>query len=166
MNKETELLKILLNKNTPMSSKVRMLFELENNPSIEPYMLVQKATEHGVRKADTSESGFYGNVWIRKQYYPTKATVHDGHTHNHDHMSLVKGRVLVEVEGYESKEFDNTFFTVAAEKHHKITALEDNTIVYCIFAVKDEDGKSADEYYAEGNTPYAEGSNLQMFGKN
>lgn len=162
MNREKDIVSLFADKSFSMSSKINMIRELEKSPSAESYMLLQKVTtsKGKVDTSDTSESGFYGNVWIRKQKYKTTATVHDGHTHDHDHMSLVNGKVLVEVEGCEPKEFSDTFFIVNANKHHKITALEDNTTVFCIFAIRDSDGKSADEYYAEGNSPYEYGKKI------
>jgi len=165
MNNDTEILD-LLTSDISYAIKINLLKELEKNRNIEPYMLKQKVHLHNEKHADVSESGFYGNVWIRKQYYPTKATIIDGHTHNHDHMSLLAaGRVLVEVEGCEPKEFTApTFITISANKHHKITALEDETISFCVFAVRDEDGKSAEEYYAEGNSPYEDGADLSKLG--
>lgn len=163
---EEEILDIFKDKSISISAKIRVIKELEKAPDSDVDNLRYRLIEAGASKSEIDQCGFYGNVWIRKQYYPVKATVHDGHTHTHDHMSIVvSGKVLVEVEGYEPKEFTApTFFTVAAEKHHKITALEDETAVFCVFALRDADGKSADEYYSEGNTPYAEGEILPEVG--
>jgi len=98
------------------------------------------------------EFGYFGNVWIRKLYFPIKGALHDGHKHDHDHMSfLVKGRVLIEVDGYEPTIFTApTYITIKAEYGHKITALEDDTLWLCIFALRDEEG----DHYGGDNSPY------------
>lgn len=110
-----------------------------------------------MRNAKTDEMGYFGNVWVRKQYYPTKDTVHEGHKHHHDHVTmLATGRVRVEVEGYEPTEFvAPTFFVVKAEHHHKITALEDETVAFCVFALRNSDGTLSDHYNGD-NSPYGQ----------
>ena len=101
------------------------------------------------------EMGCVGNVWIRKQFYPKKEVTHEGHYHNHDHVSLVSsGKVLVEVEGEANTIFTApTFFSVLATKKHKITALEDNTCVFCIYGLVDKSGNPTNEYNGD-NSPY------------
>jgi quercetin dioxygenase-like cupin family protein len=67
---------------------------------------------------------------------------------------LVKGRVIVEIEGYEPQEYcAPTFITIKANDHHKITALEDDTMWFCVFAIRDVDGMTAEDYYSDGNNP-------------
>ena len=102
------------------------------------------------------EIGVFGNVWVRKLYFPTKDTVYEGHKHDHDHVSLLmSGSVLVEVEGYEPKEFKApTYIIIRAEHEHKVTALEDNTLWWCIHAIRDESGEVVD-VYGDENDPLA-----------
>lgn len=101
------------------------------------------------------EVGSFGNIWVNKLYFPTKDTIYEGHTHDHDHVSLLmSGRVLVEVNGHQSKEFvAPTYITIKATHRHKITALEDNTLWWCLHAKRDEDGDVI-EVYGEHNSPY------------
>lgn len=101
------------------------------------------------------EMGCYGNVWVRKLTFPTKDVVHEGHEHEHPHVSLLaSGAVTVEVEGEPTTQFTApTFITIAANKEHKITALEDNTVWFCVFAVRDKDGEVTD-FYDGDNSPY------------
>jgi hypothetical protein len=55
---------------------------------------------------------------------------------------LTSGKIKVEVEGKEPKEFTApTFVIIRKEQKHAITALEDNTIYYCVFALRDLDGE-------------------------
>lgn len=101
------------------------------------------------------EMGHFGNVWVRKLYFPTKDIVHPGHEHKHDHVSLLAhGSVMVEVEGEPVTKFTApTFITIAANKKHKITALEDETVWFCVFALRDKDGELTDLYNGD-NSPY------------
>jgi len=97
--------------------------------------------------------GFFGNVWIRQQYYKKAGEDHLGHKHRHDHISLlVRGGLRVEVEGKEPFEvwadkntLSPTFFEVPAEHRHKLIPLVDDTVAYCIFAIHDEDGNQIDD---------------------
>lgn len=95
--------------------------------------------------ATTAQMGFFGNVWVRLQFYPKKGDSFLGHKHDHDHMSLVStGAVKVEVDGQAPKIYKApAFFEVPANINHFMTAEEDGTSVYCVFAVLDKDGKPA-----------------------
>lgn len=137
------------------ADKVQLLKLVHEFPNMTDAMLKQSSAR-GRRETKADEAGFYGNVWIRKLYWRKAGDLHDGHTHEHNHISLLaRGSVLCEVEGYEAKEFHApTFITIDKNKHHKFTALEDETVSFCIFAFKDVTGESAEDYFAEGNSPY------------
>lgn len=109
-----------------------------------------------LKEASITEMGYYGNIWVRKQFYAKATDIRDGHKHKHDHVSLIAtGSVNVFVEGEEPKTFKApTFITIAAEKEHQIVALEDNTTVFCVFALRNEDGTLTD-LYNDDNSPYA-----------
>lgn len=107
-------------------------------------------------KANVSSSlGYFGNVWIRLNYLPKIGAPYEGHTHKHDHLSvLVAGKVRVEVEGFEPTEFEApTFITIKADHEHKFVALTDNVLWYCVFAMKDIDEEKL-ELFGEANNPY------------
>ncbi|MDQ6989188.1 MAG: cupin domain-containing protein [Mariprofundaceae bacterium] len=105
------------------------------------------------------ETGYYGNIWIVKQYYPKKDVIHEGHRHPHDHISIViRGRVLVKVDGRESIFTAPTFFGVDKDKHHTIIALEDDTAILCVHAnegkpILDPDGKPLTQHMEPDNMP-------------
>jgi hypothetical protein len=64
-----------------------------------------------------------------------------GHTHPFDHTTLVaSGSVRVTVDGKDTDFKAPHMIYVQAEKIHKITALEDNTVSFCIHALRDGDG--------------------------
>jgi hypothetical protein len=104
------------------------------------------------------EHGFVGNIWIRQNYLPRAGDAAGGHLHYHDHVSLlVKGSVEVQVGELPSKTFIAPTFIVIKKNHkHKITALEDSTVFYCLYAMRDIDGNVVD-IYQESNLPYLPG---------
>lgn len=146
---------MFVDQSVSFADKVQLLKQVHEFPGMTDGMLRQSQVR-GRRAASFDESGFYGNVWIRKLYWPKAGDLHDGHGHRHDHISLLaRGSVLCEVEGHEPKEFHApTFITIDKNKHHKFTALEDETISFCIFAFNDDTGESAEEHFANGNSPY------------
>lgn len=94
--------------------------------------------------AGVGQLGFFGNIWVRSHYmHKAGFTNGGGHTHNFDHVTLLAvGSVLVEVEGFEPKEFvAPTFITIEKEHKHKFTALTDGVVYYCVFAMRDSDGE-------------------------
>lgn len=100
------------------------------------------------------EVGFVGNVWVRQCLMEKKGDIVGGHLHYHDHVSLLcKGSVEVEVDGSEPKTFiAPTFIVIKKDRRHQITALEDDTVWYCVFAIRDIDGDISD-IYDEANVP-------------
>ncbi len=102
------------------------------------------------------ELGYYGNIWIRSHHLEYVGDTNGGgHYHHFDHITLLAvGSVSVEVEGYEPKIFHGpTFITIEKDKKHKFTALTDNVVCYCVFALRDLDGDVTDIYSGD-NTPY------------
>lgn len=106
-----------------------------------------------------SQLGFYGNIWVRGHYmHKAGFTNGGGHTHNFDHITLLAtGSILVEVEGFEPKEFiAPTFITIDKNHCHKFTALTDEVVYYCVFAMKDMDGEIINgEDHSGFNNPHS-----------
>lgn len=100
------------------------------------------------------ELGFVGNIWVRQNYMEKAGDILGGHAHTHDHVSLLtSGKVTVKVGDYEPKEFTApTFIVIRKGLRHTITALEDNTVWYCVFAMRDIDGDPT-EIVSEANLP-------------
>lgn len=97
-----------------------------------------------------AELGYFGNIWVRQNLLENIGDSNDGgHAHKFDHVSLLThGKVQVEIEGHAPKEFTApTFIVIRKEHHHKFTALEPNTVWYCIFALRDLDGEPIDELF-------------------
>lgn len=100
------------------------------------------------------EHGFVGNVWVRQNWLLKKGDSAGGHLHFHDHVSLlVRGSVEVTVEDQDPKQFQSPTYIVIKKQHrHKIVALEDDTVFYCVFAMRDIDGHVID-ICQDGNVP-------------
>jgi hypothetical protein len=96
----------------------------------------------------SEELGYFGNIWVRQNYMEKAGDTAGGHTHNHDHITLLtSGSVEVTIEGYEPKTFvAPTFIVIRKEHRHHIKALEDGTNWYCVFALRDFDGEVVDVY--------------------
>lgn len=91
----------------------------------------------------TFELGYFGNIWVRQNVLEFAGEEFDGHEHKFDHVTLlVSGKVSVQLEGSDPKEFTApTFIVIRKEHSHKITALQDGTIYYCVFALRDLNGE-------------------------
>ena len=101
------------------------------------------------------ELGYFGNIWVRQNLLEKAGESTQGHYHKFDHVSLLTtGKVEVEVEGFPPREFTApTFIVIKKEHSHKFTALADNTIWYCVFALRDAEGEVTDIYGGD-NSPY------------
>jgi hypothetical protein len=103
----------------------------------------------------STELGYFGNIWVRQNHMAKTGDASEGPKHHFDHVSLLaKGKVKVEVEGHPTKEFTApTFIVIRKEHNHKITALEDDTIWYCVFALRNVDGEVVGDIYGEEHDP-------------
>jgi hypothetical protein len=101
------------------------------------------------------ELGYFGNIWVRQNSIDKAGDSFPGHKHHFDHVTLlVQGKIIVEVEGYEPKEYTApTFVVIVKDKQHKMTALTDNVIYYCVFALRDDNGEVIDAIYADKHNP-------------
>jgi hypothetical protein len=97
------------------------------------------------------EHGFVGNIWIRQNWLLKKGDTGGGHLHYHDHVSLlVRGSVEVQVGDEPPKVFRApTFIVIKKQFVHRFTALEDDTVYYCLFAMRDIDGNFQDVFQPE-----------------
>lgn len=102
-----------------------------------------------------TDLGFFGNIWVRQNVLNKAGESQSGHRHYFDHVTmLVKGKVLIQVEDEEPKEFTApTFIVIRKENKHQIIALEDDVIYYCVFALRDLDGEPIEDIYGEQHDP-------------
>ena len=102
---------------------------------------------------NTYELGFFGNIWVRQNVLEANQSF-NGHKHKFDHVTLLTtGTVSVQVEDKPPKEFTApTFIVIRKEQQHKITALENGAVYYCVFALRDLDGEVM-EIFGEQHDP-------------
>lgn len=99
--------------------------------------------------------GYFGNIWVRQNVLEHAGESTSGHYHLFDHVSLLaQGTVEVEVEGNPPKQFvAPTFIVIKKERPHKFTAITDDVLWYCVFAIRDVDGDVSD-IIPETSQPY------------
>lgn len=80
------------------------------------------------------------NVYTRLMHFVHAGDVEEPHTHRFDHASLVSsGSVEVTVNGETSIYVAPAMIMIKALEEHTLRALEDNTVVSCIHALRDGD---------------------------
>jgi len=83
--------------------------------------------------------GYVGNVWSKQMHFEKTGDFEQGHTHCFDHLTLLaSGSLKVEVEGQETIFKAPHMIYIHKDKMHGLTALEDNTVAYCIHAIRDK----------------------------
>jgi quercetin dioxygenase-like cupin family protein len=87
--------------------------------------------------------GIVHNVWTRQMHFKKKGDHETQHTHQFDHLTLLaRGSLEVVTNG------EPTVFTaphmifISKDAEHSLTALEDDTVAYCIHSMTAHDGKN------------------------
>ena len=77
------------------------------------------------------------NLWVRQMHFVDAGDRNEGHKHNFDHITLLaKGSVEVDVEGQKTVFKAPQMIYIIAGKSHYLTALEPDTIAYCVHALR------------------------------
>jgi hypothetical protein len=111
--------------------------------------------------------GPYGNLYRRQMVVDTKFAQVEGHKHNYDHVTyLIRGKVLMTVwkEDYQGNKHpgtskEETFQAPSAilirkNNFHKFTALTDDTILECVYAIRDSKTGEFSESWDGSKHPY------------
>lgn len=82
--------------------------------------------------------GSVSNIYVRQMHFLNAGDIEYGHSHEFDHLSLLaNGSVMSIVDGKE-KVFDApTMIFIKKGIQHEFVALADNTVLYCVHAVRD-----------------------------
>lgn len=84
--------------------------------------------------------GCVANLWSRMMYFQKAGDIEIGHTHQFDHLTLLaKGRLKVTVEGVVSEFTAPHMIYIHKDKVHELEALTDETVAYCIHALRDKE---------------------------
>ena len=84
--------------------------------------------------------GVADNLWSKQMHFLKAGDVEQGHKHCFSHFTLLAtGKLSIRVEDKTTKFTAPHMIFIAAEKEHELTALEDNTVAYCIHPLRDGD---------------------------
>ena len=85
--------------------------------------------------------GCVANLFSRMMHFEKAGDKELGHKHQFDHMTLLaKGRLRVTVEGVTTDFTAPHQIYIHKDKNHELEALVDDTVAYCIHALRDGDG--------------------------
>ena len=89
--------------------------------------------------------GCVANLYSRMMHFKKVGDMEIGHTHQFDHLTLLaKGRLQVTVEGNTSEFTAPQMLYIHADKVHELIALTDDTVAYCIHALRTDEGDIID----------------------
>jgi quercetin dioxygenase-like cupin family protein len=84
--------------------------------------------------------GCVANLFSRMMHFAKAGDIEMGHTHQFDHLTLLaKGKLKVTVEGTASEFTAPHMIYIHKDKRHELQALTDDTVAYCIHALRDKD---------------------------
>lgn len=101
-----------------------------------------------IDKGQISSINTYGNIWVHELLFVKKGDFKGGHKHDFDHVHFVsQGSVKIskfndDEELTDVKEYiAPMWIKVPKNTYHKVEALEDMTLGFCIEALRDGDGQ-------------------------
>lgn len=84
--------------------------------------------------------GYVANLYSRMMHFEKVGDIEIGHTHQFDHLTLLaKGKLKVTVEGVSTEFTAPHMIYIHKDKVHELEALTDETVAYCIHALRDKD---------------------------
>lgn len=82
--------------------------------------------------------GCVSNLFVRQMHFVKAGDVELGHKHSFDHMTLLaKGKLKVRINDEETEFTAPHMIFIKAELQHELIATTDNTVAYCIHALRD-----------------------------
>lgn len=106
--------------------------------------------------------GLVSNVFVRQMNFQNVGDIEYGHIHSFDHLTLLaKGSLSVNVNGNVSTYTAPMMIFIKADIEHELTALENDTIAYCIHALRELD--NSDDILDPSMIPL--GVNMEQFYK-
>jgi predicted metal-dependent enzyme (double-stranded beta helix superfamily) len=111
--------------------------------------------------------GAYGNLYRRQMVVDRQGASVEGHKHNWDHVTyVIRGKVLMTVwkEDYNGKKHPGTSveriyqapaaILIRKNNFHKFTALTDDVILECVYAIRDSKTGEFSESFDGSMHPY------------
>jgi quercetin dioxygenase-like cupin family protein len=85
--------------------------------------------------------GCVANLYSRMMHFENAGDIEHGHTHPFDHLTLLAtGSLKIIVDGQETIFKAPHMIYIHKDKKHELVALENNTVAYCIHALRSGDG--------------------------
>jgi quercetin dioxygenase-like cupin family protein len=85
--------------------------------------------------------GCVANLYSRMMHFKQAGDMEMGHMHQFDHLTLLaKGKLKVTVDGIATEFTAPHMIYIRADKVHELVALTDETVAYCIHALRDGNG--------------------------
>jgi quercetin dioxygenase-like cupin family protein len=104
--------------------------------------------------------GCVSNLFSRQMHFKKAGDIEHGHKHQFDHLTLLAhGSLRVTVNGKTTDFKAPHMIFIKAEYEHELVAIEDNTVAYCIHALRKGDG--VDDILDPASFPA--GVNLQSY---
>ena len=89
--------------------------------------------------------GCVKNLFVRQMHFANSGDSEQGHAHQFDHMTLLaKGRMSVRINDEVTEFTAPQMIYIKAELRHELVALADNTVAYCIHALREDSGDILD----------------------
>jgi quercetin dioxygenase-like cupin family protein len=84
--------------------------------------------------------GCVANLYSRMMHFRKAGDIEIGHAHQFDHLTLLaKGKLKVTVEGQVTEFTAPHMIYIHKDKIHELVAMVDNTVAYCIHALRDKE---------------------------
>jgi quercetin dioxygenase-like cupin family protein len=84
--------------------------------------------------------GCVANLYSRMMHFKNAGDIEAGHTHQFDHLTLLaKGKIKVTVEGVATEFTAPHMIYIHKDKVHELQAVTNDTVVYCIHALRDKE---------------------------
>ena len=78
------------------------------------------------------------SVYVRQMHFKKAGDVEHGHAHKFDHQTLLaKGSLKIFLNGQETVFHAPHIILIRKDQFHELVALEDDTLCYCIHALRD-----------------------------
>ena len=88
-----------------------------------------------------SQIGCVANLYSRQMHFKKAGDIEHGHVHQFDHLTLLAaGSLRVTVNGNITEFHAPHMIYIKAEHEHELVALQDDTVAYCIHALRDGNG--------------------------
>lgn len=97
-------------------------------------------------------------VFVKQMHFETVGSTMHGHKHTHNHLTLLAhGKLKVTVNGEVTEFTAPHLIFIHKDNHHELVALEENTVAYCVHAIRDKDtGDIIDDVIVPRGVAYEE----------